>query len=684
MTAVARRRFALAGRTLAVALALVCTVASHARPAEVTAPDWLRQAAAATLTPAQSSAPAIVLLDERLVTVALDGSMTTRHVYAAKVNSREGRRAGSLGEVYLTDTGRVVSAKGWIIRASGAVQDIDKRGVVDLALTGNDVYNEARLRLVDAGDPEPGMIFGAEIISEGRSVFTQIEWRLQERWPVKLARRALTIPSDWRVASKTFNHAPIEPTLKGISRTWQVTDLPELDDEPAAPPETSRIPRVAVGFFPAPAMASMPAFTNWKDVSRWLALISDPQAALDPGLTAKARELTAQAGSEFERIRAIGAYVRRVQYISIQIGVGRGGGYRPRPAAQVFARNHGDCKDKANLMRAMLSAVGITSFIATAYLGDRDYVREEWPSPQQFNHAILAVVLAETAPAGAAVVDTASHGRLLFVDPTAEHTAVGSLPSGEEGSLVLVVAADGGPLVRLPDSVPGAHRLERIVEGSVTAAGAFAATVRERNSGDEASAERAAATGLPPADYQRRMERYVSAQIPSARVTEVAHHEDGDAFEVAMRVSAAGYAQLMQNRLLILKPPFGSTAVLPSLSGATRRQPVMLEACERAQVFRVEVPAGFAVDELPQAASVETPYGQYTLSARQEAGRVVVERRLTLQRATIPAADYAAVRAFVDQVRAADTSPIVFVRSGGSGRSLAVACIDTASPPPLV
>ena len=675
MSAAARRRFARAGRSAAVALALVCGTASPAKvhaaaspavPAEVTAPDWLRQAVAAPLTPAQSSAPAVVLLDERMVTVALDGSMTVRQIYAAKVNSREGRRAGSLGEVYLTDTGRVVSAKGWIIRASGAVQELDKRNVADLALAGNDVYNEARLRLVDAGDPEPGMIFGAEIVSEERSVFTQIEWRLQDRWPVKVVRRGLTITSDWRVASTTFNHAPIEPTLKGITHTWQLTDLPELDDEPAAPPVTSRIPRVAVGFFPSPAMASLPAFTDWKDVSRWLASISDPQAASDPGLTAKARELTAQAGSEFERIRAIGAYVRRVQYISIQIGVGRGGGYRPRPAAQVFARNHGDCKDKANLMRAMLAAVGIRSFIASAYLGDRDYVREAWPSPQQFNHAILAVALAEKPPAGAPVVDTASHGRLLFVDPTAEHTAVGTLPADEEGSLVLVVAADGGPLVRLPASVPGAHRLERIVEGSVTAAGAFAATVRERNSGDEASAERAAAAGLPPADYQRRMERYVSAQIPSARVTEVAHREDGDAFEVTLRVSAAGYAQVMQDRLLILKPPFSSTAVLPSLSGAARRQPVMLEACERVQVFRVDVPAGFAVDELPQAASVEAPYGKYSLSARQEAGRVVVERRLTLQRTTVPAADYASVRAFVEKIRAADTSPIVFVRSGGS------------------
>jgi hypothetical protein len=41
---------------------------------------------------------------------------------------------------------------------------------------------------------------------------------------------------------------------------------------------------------------------------------------------------------------------------------------------------------------------------------------------------------------------------------------------------------------------------------------------------------------------------------------------------------------------------------------------------------------------------------------------VIVERSLTLARATVPVADYAALRAFVDQVRAADTSPVVFIR----------------------
>jgi hypothetical protein len=328
----------------------------------------------------------------------------------------------------------------------------------------------------------------------------------------------------------------------------------------------------------------------------------------------------------------------------------------------VLSRNHGDCKDKANLMRALLAAVGIRSYLVSAFSGDRDYVREAWPSPQQFNHCILAVVLTEKPPAGAAVVDSPGHGRLLFADPTAEFTPIGTMPRVEEGSLVLVAAGDGGALVRLPDATADEHRVERVVDGAVTPDGAFAASIRETSRGQAATSERGATANLPPADYQKWLEEWVSREIPAARVSEAAHRDADDVFELSLRVAAAGYAQVMQDRLLVFKPPFSLTRRLPALSGRTRTEPVVLEASQVSDTLRVDVPSGFALDELPQPASIDSPFGRYRLAARQDGGRVVVERSLTLARATVPVSDYAALRAFVDKVRAADTSPVVFVR----------------------
>src|SRR5262249_17488836 len=157
------------------------------------------------------------------------------------------------------------------------------------------------------------------------------------------------------------NHAKVEPSVSGSNYTWELRNLPPIEPEPASPKVTNLAPRLAVSFFPAPGAKAGAgrAFSNWAEVSQWLSGLSDGQARINDTLAVKGKELTANAKNEFEKIQAIGRYAQNVHYISIQTGVGRGGGYRPHSALDVFAKSYGDCKDKANLMRAMLKVLGI-------------------------------------------------------------------------------------------------------------------------------------------------------------------------------------------------------------------------------------------------------------------------------------------------------------------------------------
>jgi hypothetical protein len=78
--------------------------------------------------------------------------------------------------------------------------------------------------------------------------------------------------------------------------------------------------------------------------------------------------------------------------------VGRKPANGARPLSALFSdrgRDYGDCKDKANLMRALLKAAGVRAFLLTVYATDADDVQAEWPSPQQFNPCILAIQLAD-------------------------------------------------------------------------------------------------------------------------------------------------------------------------------------------------------------------------------------------------------------------------------------------------
>src|SRR5215813_5146020 len=438
-------------------------------------PAWLKQAAAANLPTYGKEVYAVVLHDESRKTVDEDGRIRTVNYYAVRILSREGRKEAVARAGYSTDFEKVKEMRAWLIRPNGEIKSYGKKEVMDVALAENDVYNEARLKVISgADDSEAGCVFGYEIATEEKSVFSQFVWYFQHDIPVLLSRLTVATPQGWRAEGVTFNHDKIEPAVSGASYTWELRNLSRIEREPSGPKLTDLAPRLAVNLYPAAGKATpMRSFGSWKDVSRFKSELNETQAASNDAMAAKARELTAGAKTEFERIQAIGRYAQGVNYVSLQLGLGRGGGYRPHAAVEVFSKNYGDWKDKANLMRAMLKTIGSESCLVRIYSGDPTFVRQEWPSPQQFNHCIIAVKVSDETQAPT-IVKHPSLGRLLIFDPTDDDTPVGDLPDHEQGSYALIVAGDAGELLKMPVTPPEANRLERAVEAELSADGALA------------------------------------------------------------------------------------------------------------------------------------------------------------------------------------------------------------------
>ena len=633
-------------------------LALEARAAD--APAWLAQVSKLPASPLEQGADAVVLQDDVQVTVADDGRITKRRTYAVRVLTRDGADAAAVREIYSTTGGDVRTMRGWLL-VDGRVTELGRRETADIALADNDIYNESRVRVLRAGIPlSGGMVFGAETEVTERTVFTQIQWELQDEWPVVQLRRSLTLPPGGEARSVTFNHAPLEPARSGQTYTWTLRDLPPVEGEPSAPPASTVVPRVAVTYT-SPRGSS--AFDSWETVSTWLAGLADPQAEASPALTAKARELTTGATSELERIAAIGRYVQQVQYISIQTGLDRGGGYTPHKAADVLAKNYGDCKDKANLMRALLAAVGIKAHLMAIYAGDPDYVRGEWPSPQQFNHAISAIVLSADASVPAATTHP-TLGRVLYFDPTDEQTPVGELPLHLQGSQGLLILPRAGGLVRMPLSAPEANPSLRQVEATMDVRGTLRAVVRRVTAGDPASTERYLYRSLTREEYARKLEADVQRQVTGARLTlgQVGNDPSGNRFEVVVNLEAPGYAQTIQNRLLLVRPPELPRPGLPALTPGTRRHAILLDPREERDTFQLTLPDGVKVDELPKAVAMDTPFGRFSVEWRAQGTTVSRTLTLRLARTTLPATASAEVRAFVEAFRDAERQPIVLAR----------------------
>ena len=627
------------------------------------APAWLRQAAALPIGSYDKKVSAVVLVDESILTVGDDGRVTTVSTFAVHILNREGRQYAVALNGYATDTGKVNDLRAWLIRPSGQVKTYGKDSVVDEAEALNDVYDESRIKRISAvDDAEPGTVFGYETRSESRPYFNQMLWYFQESSPVVSSRLVLNLPAGWRARGITFNHAAIEPTVSGSSYSWELRDLPAVEFEPAAPTWTNLAARLAVNYFPGEGVRSTSprVFDSWTEVSRWYTELSDPQVAPDERVAAKARELSANAKTELERIRAIANFVQGIQYISIQIGVGR---WRPHAAAQVLAKSYGDCKDKANLMRAMLKAIDIPAYPVLIFSGDPTYVREVWASPRQFNHCIVAIKISDGTEISA-VMQHPRLGRLLIFDATDDQTPLGDLPDDEQGSLALIAAGDAGGLVTMPSMPPDSSRLDRQAEIVLTSDGAIAGSLQERSFGQVAANERRAFHSLSAGGYRGLIEQWMTRGATAVKVIKVQPSDDSANGRFALDVdfSAPAYAQVMQDRLLVFKPAIVSRRESLSLANTKRQHPVVLKSNAYSETVRVKLPAGFDVDEMPDAVKLDTAFGSYATTYEVKDGQLVFTRRLVQRASTIPVEQYASVRVFFEKIRAAEQAPVVLAR----------------------
>ncbi|MGH7784627.1 MAG: DUF3857 domain-containing protein, partial [Candidatus Binatia bacterium] len=342
-------------RHLVLPILILALFASYAFASD-DIPGWMKQSASVTVPTYEKDVPAVVLHDEQQVTVGNDGQIVTVDNYALKILTRDGRGLAVAHGFYLVSSGKVRDIEAWMIRPDGTTKTYDKKSVIDIISDPDDVYNEYRLKLIDgSSDADTGSVFGYTIVSEESPLFYQDSWNFQGRLPTIYSCYSLNLPSGWKASSTTFNYADIKPQVNGTTYTWELRNLPPIPPEPMSPAVVNLAPRIAINYGPEnAAQAVNRVFANWSDVSKWATALHDPSVVVDDNVAAKARELTANASTELDKIRAIGNYVQNLQYISIDIGVGYGNGYRPRSSATVLGRGYGDCKDKANLMRALL------------------------------------------------------------------------------------------------------------------------------------------------------------------------------------------------------------------------------------------------------------------------------------------------------------------------------------------
>jgi hypothetical protein len=236
--------------------------------------------------------------------------------------------------------------------------------------------------------------------------------------PVLKTELQLQVPQGDTVHFKLRNsdQKPTDAVVDGMrTLTWKLDHLSAFEPLPYDPPERNIMIALDVS-----SLDSWDSFATWY---KRLARGSDEQ---DDAVRAKAKELAAGATTRLAKIRRAYEFVSALRYVAIEFGVN---GIRPRTPAVVLQNRYGDCKDKANLLIALLTDMGIDARFTVLNRGSSTDV--DFPS-WQFNHAIAYVpkALASGQPED------------LWLDTTDSTAPFPTLSPGDVGCSALVFEPD--------------------------------------------------------------------------------------------------------------------------------------------------------------------------------------------------------------------------------------------------
>lgn len=646
------------------ALSFVFLFASMSASA-ANAPDWLREISAQALPTYPAKTPAAVLFHEESVVLEPSGKQIRTTRYAVKILNRDGASEAAFYDYYYSDTGKSKDMKAWLISASGKTKEYGKAEINDVAVASG-LYDEFRARSINAASgADPGSVFGVESTIEQSSIFSQFTYDFQDDLPVLSSRFVLTVPAGWRAEAKLFRSATAEalsPEVSGSTYRWQLTKLDPWQPEPDSPRRFGLRPRLVINTFPPSGGDALAGhFHSWRDVSIWKSKLVDKPAEVTPQIEAFVQKTIAQSSSEWDRIEALAEAAQKIRYVSVQLNLSRGGGYTPHAASFVHSRGYGDCKDKSNYLRTLLKAAGIDAYPVVIHSGDPNFARSEWPSPFQFNHAILAIRVSDGVK-HPAVFEFPGVGRLLLFDPTDEYVPLGSIPDHEQGSYALLLAGEKGDLFKTPATTPSDNHVSRKTKFSIDPSGRMKAVVRDSATGQMAFDSRWILSRNSPMEYTKRRERYIAQVIQGAALEKISPSDQVSSFDITYEFSVDAYAKVMQGRLMMIRPLPMPIDGLPDVSNTKRTLPLVLSASSFEEEAELELPIGFDVDELPQYEKLATEFGNYSMQIAVTGSKINIRRQFEMPSMVVQPEKYTAVREFIGQVAGSERTPIVLIR----------------------
>lgn len=471
-----------------------------------------------------------------------------------------------------------------------------------------------------------------------------------EDYTVEKSIFEIVCPSSYNIRYKSYRYdgEPVIQNGKEKIYRWEVKNVAAVKREFASPEWQRITPTVVVGATNFEIAGFKGNMSNWKEFGKFIYGLKQNRDKLPVDIKTTVHELTDNVTDVKKKIELLYNYMQQnTRYISIQLGIG---GWQPFDAEYVAQKKYGDCKALTNYMFSLLKEAGIKSVYSLVKAGEYSrYIHEEFSS-QQFNHVILSVPLQR---------DT------MWLECTSQTLPAGYLSGFTCNRYALMIAEDGGYLVRTPSYNFQDNRQIRKVNATVDETGKLNANIVTEYTGLQQDNLFEMINGNSKKEQLEYLKKEID--LPSYDITSFDYKTKPShipAIAEKINLVAENYAQVSGKRIFIQPNLLSKTGL--KLKDEERQHDIDL-MFEYRDVDSVEIviPIGFTPEAMPQQVAFTNKFGQYKITYAVDGAKVLMTRLFERRAGRFPASDYKELVKMYAEMYKADRGKIVLVKKEG-------------------
>lgn len=601
-------------------------------------------------------APAVVLNWKQYVN---DRDSYRSEYFRIKILTEQGKKYGDVEVQHVALLSDVNHIKARTIRPDGTIAPFDGKTFDKVVVKVGGVRLIAKTFTLP--DVQVGSIieYRYDVATRGNTLYNS-EFTLQREIPVVHLELGLH-PYTLGGYQTFFSFRGLQgkkPELHGDEYALTLENIPPFEEEPLAPPPTTIKPRLQ--FWYRSGTTDPAAF--WTNVAKEWADVIEPFIGNNGEVKTAAMAAMEGAATPEEKVRKLYARAQKVRNLS----------YEPdktdnetralrdnKSAVDVLRNGYGYRGEINRFFVAMVRAAGFDANVIRVGERDEDFLAKNVPVANQLDGE-ACIVMAGSKP--------------YYLDPGTPYAPFGILSweKSNTGGLLIARKQEQAVWINMPQQPAASSSMRRTAILRLED-GVVRGTVVITYHGQEALRKRFTLRNDDDAAARKSIEETVKGWFAEGAVVKVTGVKDLRASEEPLVVSAT--VELPSAASLV-----GSRAMVPlSVFASTQKSPFPSEQRKTAIYFRyaygvddevtLTLPAGYDVESLPTAASIDAGALRYQNSYQKRDDAVVLSRKLVVEAEIVGSDKYPVLRTFFSKVSGADQEQVILRKAASPAGS---------------